>query len=152
MKITIYTDGAYSPQYHIGAWAAMLFIGDSTITLNGIEHQSTHNAMELLAILKGIEYIIARGLSTDEITVVTDSQYAVNLPERKEKLAANNFLTKKGNELRNAALVRRLLDYTAILNIHFVKVKAHQPKTNEPNYNREVDKLVRKILRAAVVS
>ena len=152
MTITIYTDGAYSPQHDTGAWAALLFIAGETITISGIEHQSTHNGMELLAILKGISYVMEQQLCPDEIMIVTDSQYAAGLPRRRDKLVANDFITKKGNELRNAALVRRLLDYVDAYNIRFLKVKAHQPANGQPNYNRDVDKLVRSVLRATVAA
>ena len=145
--VTIYTDGSYSPQHDVGAWAALLFVNDEIVQLSAIEHQTTHNRMELLAIIKSIDWLNENSVHPEEIIVITDSQYAERLPLRKEKLITNNFITKKGNELRNADLLKLLFAHLDTGILRFIKVRAHQPKTGETNYNRVVDELVRALLR-----
>ncbi len=148
--IEIYTDGSCHTQLNIGAWAALLLIGDKKIMLSGKEICTTHNRMELTAVIKAIEYVQKNFNKTGALTIVSDSQYVVGLTARKEKLTRLYFATKKGNEIRNASLVKQLLDYTDSLTIQFIKIKAHQKKTDTINYNIEVDKLSRKIVREAV--
>jgi len=145
----IYTDGSCHTQQCIGAWAAILFINEEKIILSGKETATTHNRMELMAVIKAIEFIKDKYSAVTDFKIISDSQYVVGLKVRKEKLLAQNFLTKKRNEIRNADLVEELVKQTANLNIQFVKIKAHQKKTTITNYNIEADKLCRKIVREA---
>lgn len=104
--------------------------------------------MELLAILKSIDYLVKENLHQEEICVFTDSQYAVNLQSRKERLEKKDFTTKKGSDIRNKDLVTLLLSYSTNFDISYTKVKAH--KKDGDLINREVDLLVRNALRKIV--
>ena len=149
-EINIFTDGSCNSVYGIGGWAAIIISGKDEMLLKGKELETTHNRMELLAVIKALEYIENQNLANYKIIVNSDSQYVVRLIERKEKLQAAEFLTKKGNVVRNRDLVENILNFIESLNLEFVKVKAHQKKTEERNYNRDVDKMARKIVREAV--
>ena len=149
-KITIYTDGSCNTQLKVGGWAALLLIGNDKKVLHGSESNTTHNRMELLAVIKSLEYVVKNFNNRVVIEIYTDSQYVYRIPERDEKLQSNNFITKKGNTLKNKDLIK---DFMTILNqfdIHLIKVKAHQKNTGTTNYNREVDKLSRQIVRDKV--
>ena len=148
--IEIYTDGSCHTQHCIGGWVALLFIGKDKIVLSGKELNTTHNRMEITAVIKAIEYVREMNLAPSGIKIYSDSQYVIGLTARKEKLSALNFETKKGNEIRNADLVKELLKLGECMCLQFVKVKAHQKKTDMPNYNNEADKFSRKIVREAV--
>ena len=56
-EITIYTDGSCHAQKRIGAWAAIVIINIEKIVLKGVEINTTHNRMELMAVIKAIEYV-----------------------------------------------------------------------------------------------
>ncbi|MBC7423179.1 MAG: ribonuclease HI [Ferruginibacter sp.] len=147
--IQVYTDGSCHTQLCIGAWAAIIFIGDVKIILSGIEKNTTHNRMELIAVIKAIEYI----QQTEQaalITVVTDSQYVTGLQARQQKFIVQNFTTNKGNEISNATLVKELLALLDKVPVTLQKIKAHQKITAETNYNIEADKLSRSLVRHAV--
>jgi len=148
--IKIYTDGSCNTQFKIGGWAAILLIEDREITLQGQVSETTHNRMELLSVIKALEYITLQNLNEYKIIIYSDSQYVVKLTDRKEKLISAGFLTKKGNIIQNKDLVEMIIFYIESLNLQFVKVKAHLKKTNIRNYNRDVDKLSRKIVRECV--
>lgn len=148
--ITIYTDGSCHTQLLIGAWVAILFMDNEKITLSGIENNTTHNRMELTAIIKALEHLEQRSITTAQITVITDSQYAVGLQTRQQKFTANNYTTKKGSEISNADLVKILLAYTNTTPVNFIKIKAHQKVTAVANYNIEADKLSRNLVRQAI--
>ncbi len=74
-KVTIYTDGACSPNPGVGGWAAVL-LKDGVLyqELSGREEKTTNNRMELAAALHGL-------LSLKEphrVIVITDSTYVKN--------------------------------------------------------------------------
>ena len=103
-----------------------------------------------MAVLKAIEYIKIHLVNITSIKVYTDSQYVTGLPVRKEKLAKDDFSSGKGNPLQNADLVKTFFETISKLSIEFVKIKAHQKRTDVVNYNREADMFSRKLLRTAV--
>ena len=146
--IKIYTDGSCHSQLLIGAWAAILFIGGKKVVLKDIETDTTHNRMELLGVIKAVEYLEEHKQAENSIEVYSDSQYVVNLLVRKQKLKQKNFLTKKGTLIQNADLVQKLIKQIELYGISFVKVKAHQKDGDK--INREVDILVRQLLRNKV--
>jgi ribonuclease HI len=146
----IYTDGSCHTQHRIGTWVAILFIDTKKKVLSGIVKDTTHNRMELTAVIKAIEYVKAHFENITTIKVYTDSQYVTGLPARKEKIALVDFTTGKGNPLQNADLVKILLELLSSLSIEFIKIRAHQKNAETINYNREVDMLSRKLLRKAV--
>lgn len=149
-EINIYTDGSCNPAYKIGGWAAIILFEEQEIILKGEELKTTHNRMELFSVIKALEYIEDQNLITSRIIINSDSQYVVKLIERKEKILNTKFLTKKGNAVRNRNLVEKIFYYIEHLNLDFVKVKAHQKKSESRNYNRDVDKISRKIVREFV--
>lgn len=134
----------------MGAWVAILLKGDEKTVLTGTATDATNNSMELTAVIKAIEYVLAHYAGTTSLTIVTDSQYVTGLPARKEKLTARDFNTRKGDELRNADLVKTLFGYLPALDIEFVKIKAHQKRNGVADYNVEADKLSRKLVREMV--
>lgn len=147
--IYIYTDGSCDHKFKIGGWAAVVFYNEEEVTIQGNENDTTHNRMELIAVIKSIEYIIKNKFNFDNIKIFTDSQYVEKLYSRQERFEKNNFLTKKGKPVRNKDLVCKLLNFIDTINITFIKVKAHQKKSDN-NYNRYVDKLSRRIVRQLV--
>ena len=149
-NIEIYTDGSCHTKLKIGAWAAMLLFSEKKIELSGKAVETTNNRMELTAVIESIKYLIKNNQSFNKIKIYTDSQYAEKLSFRKEKLKKKNFITKKGTPIQNVDLVKILIQYIENYELEFIKVKAHQKKTNIINYNIVVDKLCRKIVRQTV--
>lgn len=105
--------------------------------------------MELTAVIKALRYLKDNNLTNEKIIVCTDSQYVADLLKRKERFIRLNYLTKNLKPIRNADLVKDLIELMEPLSIHFVKVKAHQKSlTIDTRFNREVDLLVRKKMRS----
>lgn len=148
--ITIYTDGSCHTQKRVGGWAAIVFSAGEKIVLSGMETNTTHNRMELTAVIKALHCVQMKFPGTGVLTIVSDSQYVTGLATRKDKLLSENFITKAGKELPNAGLLKELFALMRIFSIHFVKIKAHQKQSGAPSYNIEADKLSRKIVREAV--
>jgi ribonuclease HI len=152
MTIKIYTDGSCHAQLNIGAWAAIIFVDDAPQSIWGTAEKTTHQRMEIQAIIEALKFVIEHDLDSKEICVFTDSQYAMNLPTRQAKLVSQNYLTKAGRPIANVDLVQNFFEVIAKLSVKWVKVKAHQkaPISGE-NWNRVVDKLVRKTMREFVM-
>lgn len=149
--IEIYTDGSCNPRQKVGAWAAIIFIDDKKIVLQDTVSETTHNRMELIAVIKSIEYVLKEISVSKQIKIYTDSQYVEKIPARTRKLVSKDFKTKKGVEIQNADLVQELVELLNTTPIEFIKVKAHQKASVVPNYNREVDKLSRKLVRQQIL-
>ena len=145
--IAIYTDGSCHTQLKVGGWAAIIFYDNEKIILQGSEKETTHNRMELLAVIESTEYCIKEIKDFNQIKIYTDSQYVERIPIRTKKFIAQDFNTKSGKEIQNIDLVKKLIDLLDSNDIEFVKVKAHQKASDTANYNREVDMLSRKIVR-----
>ncbi len=118
---------------------------DKKVVLSGTEQETSHNRMELLGIIRSIDFLREENLMENQIHIFTDSQYAVKLRGRKERLAQRSFTTKKGQAIRNSDLVQQLLQYDEMYKLLFTKVKAHSKDGDR--FNREVDLLVRTQLR-----
>lgn len=149
-SVEIYTDGSCHTQFRTGTWVAIVFLGTEKEVLSDTVQHTTHNRMELTAVIKGIQYVLVHCDSGTLIRVYTDSQYVTDLPARKERIVLQNFATQKGNALQNADLVKIFFELLSARSIAFVKMRAHQKKDDTINYNREADMLCRKLLRKTV--
>ena len=106
--------------------------------------------MEILAVINSIKYVQQHFNQVTDIKIVSDSQYVIGLIDRQAKFIASDFITKAGKDIRNVDLVKILLNLVSTIKVQFVKIKAHQKPTNIINYNIEVDKLSRQIVRETV--
>jgi len=154
--IEIYTDGSCHTQFCVGGWAAIIIIDGKRTVLQGEAQNTTHNRMELLAVIKAIEFLESNQANAI-LKIYTDSQYVFRIPERMAKLKSNKFITKKGNLLQNQDLLEILIHQIETRTIQFIKVKAHQGTdasdiSSPTNFNSEVDNLSRQIVRKAVKS
>ena len=148
--IQIYTDGSCHTRLKVGAWAAIIMHNGERSLLKGTEENTTHHRMEMIAVINSIGF--SQGKNPDaRINVFTDSQYVCDLIRRKDRLKANNFKTKKGNQVQNADLVIRLIELIESIEPEFIKLKAHEVSA-EPSaiYNREVDIISRRLVRERV--
>ncbi|MBC7693909.1 MAG: ribonuclease HI [Burkholderiales bacterium] len=149
-KALIYTDGSCHTQLCVGAWAAIILVDDKKITLSGKEFDTTHNRMEILAVIHSILHVKNNFNETKSIHIVSDSQYVVGLMGRRSKFIAGKFQTKSGNDIRNKDLVKEFFDLVSVMDVRFEKIKAHQKATEVINYNIEADKICRQLVRESV--
>ena len=72
--IKIFTDGSCHTQLKIGAWVALIFVEDKKIILQKVMENTTHNRMELSAVISAVHYVtennfVYSGIETSCITV-----------------------------------------------------------------------------------
>ncbi len=145
IPIEIYTDGSSHTQKLIGAWAAIIYYNDTKIIIKQVVVNTNHNRMEMQAVIQAIKFVDTNYSTNIPIIINSDSQYVVNLVDRKEKLKKNEFMTRKGNTVKKLDLFITLIDQIETHEITFNKIKAHVKDGDIKN--REVDLLVRKLMR-----
>lgn len=146
--ITIFTDGSCHTQLKKGGWASVLFIDAEKVVLEGHALKTTHQRMELTAVLESLKYLREKNMIQRTILIYSDSQYVVDFTKRKERLALSNYQTKKLKPIRNTDLAQELIRFMDFPNIQFLKIKSHQSLSSiESVLNREVDLLSRKNMR-----
>jgi ribonuclease HI len=148
--IEIFTDGSCHTEIKTGGWAALLLIDNKEIILKGTVMNTSHNRMELWAVLKAFDYVKNQNLNFEKINVYSDSQYVVNITDRKDKLIKKGFISNKGTPIQNSDLIKELIQIIEDYNIELIKVKAHLKKSVTENYNRKVDKIARSQVREAI--
>jgi ribonuclease HI len=146
----IFTDGSCHTQERFGAWAAVILIDGKEVVLSGKQPDTTHNRMEIVAVINSLRYVLNNYKGVKELIIVSDSQYVIGLVSRQAKFNASNYKTKEGNDIRNIDLVKELLQLLSVIKVRFIKIKAHQKATDVVNYNIIVDKLSRQIVREVI--
>ena len=99
MQITIYTDGACDlhAENRPGGWAAILCATDERgnvlkkTVISGGQEMTTNNQMELTAVIEGLK----RLQRPSDITMVTDSQYVIDIATGAKRAAKNRALWRK---------------------------------------------------------
>ncbi|MBT4917585.1 ribonuclease HI [Candidatus Peregrinibacteria bacterium] len=137
-KIEIYTDGSCIGNPGPGGWGAVIFIDGKEIELSGSEEDTTNNRMEMMAIIKALEWINDEsGLSSEDaqshkILIHSDSNLVIQTLNQGWKKKANTDLWADIDRVR------------AWLDIDWIWVKAHA----ENEHNNRVDALAFKEAKA----
>lgn len=129
MESLIYTDGSCIQDTGNGGWCFLLFEDETKWLVYGNSTKTTNNRMELMAVIKGLEFSKYKN-----IKIYTDSLLTINCSENKWKRKTN---------------VDLWFDYDRISkgkNIEFIKVKAH----SGDKYNSVVDKQSRAAARREI--
>ena len=133
-KVHIYTDGACSGNPGPGGWGAILIYGDTEKELSGGEEHTTNNRMELISVITALEAL----REPCEVELYTDSQYVANavtlgwLDSWRKR-----GWTRKGGEVKNVDLWKKLVPLLAQHKVTFNWIKGHA----ENVYNERCDAL-----------
>ena len=140
MKVTIYTDGACSGNPGIGGWGAVMITSNNeTILLHGGLSDTTNNQMELIAVIKALEYL----KESTEILILTDSKYVMNGMESWIKnWKQNGWKNASKKPVKNRDLWEKLDAETAKHQIEWKWVKGHSGDKN----NEKADFLARRFI------
>lgn len=119
--VIIYTDGACEPNPGFGGWAAILMYRGQRKELSGGEIDTTNNRMEMTAAIKALE-ALKRPCS---VVVSTDSEYLKRgITEWVPAWRRRNW-TRKGGELKNVELWRRLDELASRHHVEWRWVRGH---------------------------
>jgi ribonuclease HI len=153
-KLFLFFDGSAAPITNIGC-GAYFFIDAESIDLKvdpsliktRFFKDTSSTRLELETLLWALE---ENDFSSSNLTVFTDSQNIVGLPDRRKRLENNGFLNRKGLPLKNGDLYLRFFKLQDQLNFSLVKVKGHVVSREKSMIDRlfsVVDKASREALR-----
>jgi len=123
--ITIYTDGAASPNPGSGGYGVVLLRNGQRQELSGGFKKTTNNRMEILAAIIGLRQLQGEPA---QVTINSDSRYVVDMFNGgyAEKWRQNHWTRNKGKDAAlNPDLWNELLNLAALHEVKFVWVKSH---------------------------
>lgn len=123
--IEIYTDGSCIGNPGPGGWGVVVLHDSKEIKLAGGEKDTTNNRMEMMAMIKALQWLHAHKFTKEKIIIYSDSNLLVQ------------SLTKGWKRKANIDLWAQLDKLRGWLDIQWKWVKAHH--TNK--YNNLVDEL-----------
>ena len=99
MKYEIYTDGANKPSINQGG-IGIVWIKDGKLekTYSHAYKDVTNQKMELGAMIIGLEYLIKKNETLDELTIISDSEYAIGCASKDWKMNKNIKLRIRLND------------------------------------------------------
>ena len=127
-SILAYTDGAALGNPGAGGWAALILTPTEVVELGDYDAYATNNQMELLAIVRALEWLASHKQHSASITLLSDSKYCVRgasewLPGWKKK----GWITQKGEPVANRELWEELDTFQAqFQKLEFCYVPGHQ--------------------------
>ena len=134
--VTIYTDGACSGNPGPGGWGAILIYGDHRKEINGGEHETTNNRMELMAAIEALNSL----KRPCKIELYTDSTYVKQgITTWIHGWKKNNWRNSQKKPVKNAELWQTLDEAQARHDISWKWVKGH---SGHPE-NERADELAR---------
>lgn len=149
----IFTDGSVNTQLKVG-YGAYLLVSDLNIPIDSLKDsvkvkrfkQTSSTKLELQTLLWALnETITSNNGSNITLTVYTDSQNIIGLPERRTRLEERNFFSSKNKRLNNYELYQEFYLLTSKLKFELVKVVGHQASSKK----NKVDKLFGLVDRAS---
>ncbi len=140
----IYTDGGCSGNPGPGGWAYVIVGPDGTSRNSGGERATTNNRMELTAVIRALEAVLAGERPKDQIKIHTDSQYVQKgITQWIRAWTRAGWKTSKGEPVKNRELWERLLELARELEPAWFWVRGHAGD----RLNEEADALVRQEIR-----
>lgn len=126
----IYTDGSCLNNGNPNSLAGIgIFFGidDYRNVSEKLEGKHTNNTAELIAIIKTYFIIEKDIINNKNITIVSDSVYAISCATYYgEKCHNNNYIRKKNLEIPNKNYVKEIYNlYKDLKNVKFLHIKAH---------------------------
>lgn len=136
MKVELHTDGACSGNPGPGGWGALLRYGHEEKELSGGQKDTTNNQMELMAVIRGLEYL-KRGVHLD---LYTDSTYVLKgATEWMTGWKKKGWKNSAGKAVKNRELWERLEKAMQRHTIDWHWVKGHSGNVD----NERADELAR---------
>ena len=134
-EVDMYTDGACKGNPGAGGFCCILRYKGKEKLVSGGEANTTHNRMELCAVISGLEIL----REPCEVTVYSDSKYVVDAMKLgwargwKEK----GWKKSDGKTALNTDLWERLLSLSEMHRLRFVWVKGHDGHEYNERCDRE---------------
>ena len=158
LHLQIFTDASVNTQLKVG-YGASLVLSDQNTSMNTLKdrvkikrfEQTSSTKLELQTLLWTLdETITLADTSNISLTIYTDSQNIIGLPNRRNSLENNHYFTSKSRRLNNYQLYQDFYRLTSNIKYKLVKVVGHQVSSKKDEIDRLfslVDKGSRRALR-----
>lgn len=90
--LTIYTDGACKGNPGPGGWASLIQDENEEVILSGHESNTTNNRMEMMAVIRGLEWVKKEVGTQREVHMFSDSSLLINSHKKGWKRKKNTDL------------------------------------------------------------
>ena len=158
LHLQIFTDASVNTQLKVG-YGASLVLSDQNTSMNTLKdrvkikrfEQTSSTKLELQTLLWTLdETITLADTSNISLTIYTDSQNIIGLPNIRNSLENNHYFTSKSRRLNNYQLYQDFYRLTSNIKYKLVKVVGHQVSSKKDEIDRLfslVDKGSRRALR-----
>jgi len=152
--LMLFTDGSVRPSSQIG-YGAYLVVADPAANPEALKarvqlkrfEQTSSTQLELQTLIWALRAI---QLQSHTVTLYTDSQNIMGLPDRRERLERQDYYSKQKIRHRHAELYQTFFSLTDQLDCTLVKVKGHRVSRQKNSIDRLfalVDRASRQALR-----
>ncbi|WP_084042290.1 RNase H family protein [Hippea sp. KM1] len=124
MIVKVYTDGSCFDSYSIGGWGVYIVFEDREVRFSGYNECQNSTSMELIAVLKALEYLSYHKEEIESVEFFVDCDYTVKLMKEFKAKEKISFRTKTSFKNRKTLLM--LTHYASQLNINWHIVKSHR--------------------------
>ena len=142
--LQVFTDGSVNAQSKVGC-GAYLLVPDLNMPIDSLKDtvqvrrfkQTSSTKLELQTLLWALRETIASASGIDiTLTIYTDSQNIIGLPERRSRLEKSNYFSSKNKRLNNYELYQEFYLLTSRLKCELVKVVGHQASSKKNKVDR----------------
>jgi len=156
--LQVFTDGSVNSLLKVG-YGAYLVVSDQSMSIDILKErvktkrfeQTSSTKLELQTLLWSLNETIALTDKNDiTLSLYTDSQNIIGLPDRRSGLEQNHYLSSKNKMLNNYALYQEFYRLTSSVKCKLVKVVGHQVSSEKNRIDKLfslVDKASRRALR-----
>lgn len=137
----IFVDGSVNPQSGIGSGAFLLLkeealtqLSNATINNNlsdQIQTQRFDNTSSTHLELEALLWALSLSPASASLTVYTDCQNIIRLPQRKQRLQDKNYCNSAGEQLSLAHLYKLFYQQHTALNFTLTKLKGHKSQSEK---------------------
>ena len=154
----LFTDGSVNTQSKIG-FGAFLCIEELTLSPSSLNEsvqvkrfeETSSTKLELQTLIWSMGELLGCVNNTEiKLTVYTDSQNIISLPQRRRRLERDNYFSRNKKQLQNHELYRDFYNLTDSVLVDLVKMKGHQPSSQRDSIGqlfKLVDQASRQALR-----
>jgi ribonuclease HI len=158
LHLQVFTDGSVNTQLKVG-YGAYLVVSKRCDPINVLEDKikikrfeaTSSTKLELQTLLWALNEITYLADESDiSLTIYTDSQNIISLPNRQSRLEQSHFYSSKNKRLNNYELYQEFYRLTSGVAFSLVKMVGHQSSINKDKIDRLfglVDKASRRALR-----
>ena len=159
LHLEIFTDGSVNNQLKVG-YGAFLVVSAQCRSIDRLKHNvkikrftpTSSTKLELQTLLWALHDTIILAAERDfRLTIYTDSQNIIGLPDRRIALEQSHYFSSNNKRLNNYELYQEFYQLTSSIKHILVKVVGHQASSNKDEVDRLfalVDKASRRALRA----